>query len=296
MNPKLDRLARRIPILKEIALLREQNRFLLAEVRKLNETLRSLLSQNPALQWGDERQTTDSFDFQWTHLPEGRWLTSDPEFMRQVAAQVVEFTALPADWFRGRRVLDVGCGTGRYTQALLSLGAHVTAVDQSASACRRTAETCAAFSERLTVKDLDLLQWTEPADFDLVFCFGVVHHTGRTYRAIRNVAAKVRPDGHLFLMVYGFPTELGHFSELNVYEDLREELRARSAAEKKAVLAQRYGAELANAYFDAVSPKINDLLSLEELREFLQGLGFTGIRCTVRNRNHHVVARKTAPV
>jgi SAM-dependent methyltransferase len=142
------------------------------------------------------------------------------------------------------------------------------------------------------VKNLNLLDWVEPGDFDLAFSFGVVHHTGRTYRAIRNVASKVKPGGHLFLMVYGFPTELDHFRELNSYEGLREELRALSPAAKHEILTQRFGADLAHGYFDAVSPKINDLLTFDELGEFLQLVGFSQVRSTLQNRNHHITAQR----
>ena len=292
MASKLNRLLRRLPVVGDLMLMREQNRFLLAEVRKLNEALRSLLSQNPTLRWNDEQQTTASFDFQWNQIPEGRFLPGDREFMQQAADHVVRITGLPATWFPGKKVVDIGCGTGRFSYALLSLGAHVTSVDQSEWACRRTAELCQEFRDRSVVRHLNLLDWTEAADFDLAFSFGVVHHTGRTYRAIRNVAAKIKPGGHLFLMVYGYPTEFEHFTELNSYEDLRQELRALPETEKHEKLTRRFGPDLAHGYFDAVSPKINDLLTYEELDEFVRSLGFSEVQSTLRNRNHHLIARK----
>lgn len=292
MALELNRLLRRLPLFGDFMLLKEQNRFLLGEVRKLNEAVRALLSQNPNLRLNDEQQTTESFDFQWNQIPEGRFLPNDREFMRQAVDHVVRITGRPADWFPGKKVVDVGCGTGRFSYALLSLGAHVTSVDQSEWACRRTAELCQEFADRSVVRHLNLLSWTEPASFDLAFSFGVVHHTGRTYLAIRNVAEKITPGGHLFLMVYGYPTEFEHFTELNSYEDLRQELRALPPTEKHVKLTQRFGSDLAHGYFDAVSPKINDLLTYEELDEFLRALGFAEVRCTLRNRNHHIIARK----
>ena len=140
---------------------------------------------------------------------------------------------------------------------------------------------------------MDLLAWGEPADFDLVFCFGVVHHTGNTYLAIRNAANKVKSGGRLFLMVYGFPEGRGDFAEINSYEALRQELRHLALEEKARILLDRFGPRYGHGWFDAVSPRVNDLLTFEEIRDLLGGFGFGNVMRTLDNRNHHVIADKT---
>ena len=173
------------------------------------------------------------------------------------------------------------------------MGAQVTSVDLSEAAVERTRELCAAFSDRHICFQKNLLMWDEAAAYDLVFCYGVVHHTGNTYRAIINAAHKVRGNGgRLFIMVYGFPETLADFMEVNRYEELRRELRNLPFEEKAQVLTERYGPALAHGYFDAVSPKINDLLTFGEIEELLGSLGFTGIRRTMKNRNHHITAER----
>jgi hypothetical protein len=137
-----------------------------------------------------------------------------------------------------------------------------------------------------------LLDWDESGDCDLAFCFGVVHHTGNTYLAIRNVCRKVGPTGKVFLMVYGYPEDLPDYRELNQYEALRQELRLADYEERKAMLVDRFGAQAAHGYFDAVSPRINDLMDYEELAELLHRLGFAHVRRTLPNRNLHVVAER----
>ena len=67
-------------------------------------------------------------------------------------------------------------------------------------------------------------------------------------------------------------------------------------AKEQGARVAAFGPELAHGYFDAVSPKINDLLTFEELDEFLRALGFFAIECTLRNRNHHITARKKPAV
>ena len=85
------------------------------------------------------RQTLASFDYQWRALAEGDAMLSDPWFvdnMERIASE--ELLAVRRPWFEGRRVLDAGCGGGRWTVALLRLGARVTAVDFSAHSLAAT--------------------------------------------------------------------------------------------------------------------------------------------------------------
>jgi 2-polyprenyl-3-methyl-5-hydroxy-6-metoxy-1,4-benzoquinol methylase len=277
----------------KMQMLEEQNRFLLFELRRINEQLRYQLLGDQSLAEGDREQTRGSFDFQWKELNSGQSLPSDKAFMEGVQEQICKMTDLPASWFHGKKVLDAGCGSGRFTYGLLSLGAKVTASDQSSWGLERTRDLCKEFSDRLTTKQADLLEWDVKENFDLVFSFGVVHHTGNTYLAIRNVARKVGEKGKLFLMIYGFPERIEDFAELNAYEALRHELRNCSLEEKRKTLIERFGESLAHGWFDAVSPRINDLLTYDEIGEVLSILGFKSIKRTLTNRNHHVIAERS---
>jgi SAM-dependent methyltransferase len=289
VRARLGSVVRMLRAMPATPLLVEENRFLWHETRRLNEQVRSLLAGNSI---ESAEQTKASFDYQWEAMPEGAALPSDAEFMADIGRLICQITDLPAEWFRGKRVVDIGSGMGRFTFGLLGLGAEVTACDQSAAALKRVRELCGSYGDRLYTKEIDLLAWDEPADFDLAFSFGVVHHTGNTYLAIRNVARKVRRGGRVFLMVYGWPRDRAEFAELNAYEDLRQELRLESFETKQAILLQRFGSDLAHGYFDAVSPSINDLMTFEELGELLIRLGFERPRRTIENRNLHVVADK----
>jgi len=275
--------------LAKLPMVEEQNAFLLHEVRRLDEQLRSLNAGN-YLEPADRAQTRGSFDYQWQEMPEGAALPSDPEFMRGIQELVCTMTGKPREWFAGKRVVDVGCGLGRFTFAMLAMGANVTACDQSEWGLTRTRELAAPYAERLETRQIDLLEWDGREDFDMAFCFGVVHHTGNTYLALRNVARKVAEGGTIFLMVYGYPSVRGDFSELNSYEDLRQELRLNTLDERRAILLDRFGPELAHGYFDAVSPRINDLLTFEEIAECLGDMGFTDARRTIGGRNVHMTA------
>lgn len=276
---------------RHLARMREQTEYLGHELTRIAMELRRTA-------WQQQRgsalaaQTKSSFDFQWEHLAVGQALPSDAAFMRGLETHICTITALPREWFRGKRIVDVGCGLGRYSYGFLRMGATVTACDQSEAGLRRTAELCAPFKGRLTLKRIDLLEWNEIADFDLAFSFGVTHHTGNTYLAIENVCRKVRPGGRLFLMIYGVPATRAELREVNEYDRIAAEVRDLSFDDRKVALVQRFGAERAHSWFDAVSPRINDRLTFDEIHDLLTELGFIQIVRTVAARNHHIIAER----
>jgi 2-polyprenyl-3-methyl-5-hydroxy-6-metoxy-1,4-benzoquinol methylase len=286
--------ARGIRLLPKLEKLNEQLEYVDREVNRLNAAHRRTI-------WRAQRrselatQTKASFSFQWEHMPTGRALPSDPAFMRGLEEHLCTITGVAKDWFAGKRIVDVGCGIGRYSYGFLQMNAEVTACDQSEVALGRTAELCAPFRDRLTLRRIDLLEWNDPGDFDLAFSFGVVHHTGNTYLATENVCRKVRPGGRLFLMIYGVPQTRLAIQEVNEYERIAETIRPLTFDERKQWLLARFGPDAAHGWFDAVSPRINDRLTFEEIQDLLEELGFGEIVRTVDARNHHVTAVKLRP-
>jgi glycosyltransferase involved in cell wall biosynthesis/SAM-dependent methyltransferase len=105
---------------------------------------------------------------------------------------------------RGKRVLEAGCGAGRFTEILLEAGADVFACDLSAAvdACR---ENCQRFEGRANYwigqADIGVLPF-EPAQFDFVLCIGVVQHTPSPEETIRELCSHVAPGGCLVLDHY----------------------------------------------------------------------------------------------
>ncbi len=108
----------------------------------------------------------------------------------------------PAD-FLGRRVLDAGCGFGRHAVHAARYGAEVFALDSSVDAVESTARNTASLA-RVHVVQGDLLRppFREGA-FDLVYCFGVLHHLEQPRAAFDALTLLVAPGGRLALWVYG---------------------------------------------------------------------------------------------
>lgn len=269
----------------------ERLAYLLNEVSELRQQVRMLLSESPSLDaW--MKQTRSSFDTQWDMLPEGAHLVTDENFVRDATKWIEAYTSLPASWFKGKIVLDAGCGNGRWAFALSALGAEVTAVDQSEHGLQNVRKLCKNFPD-FRAQAANLL---EPlpleGGFDLVWSFGVLHHTGDTYRAFQNVQRMVKPAGMIFLMIYGEPTRAGEFAEINTYVKHRQATAAMSFPEKIEYLKRIYPDELVHGYFDAISPLINDLYRFDEFEVWLKNAGFTDVRRTFDNRNLFIVAQR----
>ena len=101
----------------------------------------------------------------------------------------------------GKRVLDAGCGAGRFAEvASRVFGAWVTAVDlsEAVEACRENLmpdppAVCQASIYEMPFRD---------GAFDFVYSIGVIQHTPDPARAIRSLCRMVKPGGMLALWIY----------------------------------------------------------------------------------------------
>jgi 2-polyprenyl-6-hydroxyphenyl methylase/3-demethylubiquinone-9 3-methyltransferase len=111
------------------------------------------------------------------------------------------------DGLAGKRFLDIGCGSGLFSLAAHRLGATVQSFDYDPDsvACadelrRREASTDRWRIERGSVLDEAYLE--SLGSFDVVYSWGVLHHTGAMWRAIDLTADRVAPGGLLWIAIY----------------------------------------------------------------------------------------------
>lgn len=115
----------------------------------------------------------------------------------------------------GRRLLDIGCGSGLFSLAAYRLGAEVVSldIDPESVACTRTLrnrfvpsadqeEPSGSAWEIRQGSALDAGQMASLGRFDVVYAWGVLHHTGSMTDAIEQAATRVAPGGQFFLAIY----------------------------------------------------------------------------------------------
>ena len=126
---------------------------------------------------------------------------------RIAAATASLAEALPYPDMTGRSFLDVGCGSGLFSLAAQRLGATVYSFDQDAESVRATAWLRGRFG---SLDDWVIAQGSiiDPeytrklGQFDVVYAWGVLHHTGDLWAALDAAAGLVAPGGSLFVAVY----------------------------------------------------------------------------------------------
>lgn len=109
------------------------------------------------------------------------------------------------EW-EGKRVLDMGCGIGTQTLMLARYGAYVTGIDLSKRSldiarARRAAELIERSPIFLdgNIQDTDLIA---PGSCDMVYSFGVIHHTPDPMACFQNAYRWLKPGGEFRFMVY----------------------------------------------------------------------------------------------
>jgi SAM-dependent methyltransferase len=106
--------------------------------------------------------------------------------------------------WRGENVLEIGCGAGTDHLQFHRAGARVWAIDmssQSVMLTRTRLKTYGFNPDRVLVGDAENLPFPS-SSFDLIYSWGVLHHSPDTPRTLREVHRVLRPNGEIRLMFY----------------------------------------------------------------------------------------------
>jgi len=137
-----------------------------------------------------------------------RFLTSLSE--RQIETATSAVSDLVGRDLREKTFIDIGSGSGLSSLAARRLGARVFSFDYDPRSVACTQELRRRFFENdatWTVTQgsvLDRAYLATLGQFDVVYSWGVLHHTGQMWNAIENAAHLVRPGGLFAIGIYNF--------------------------------------------------------------------------------------------
>ncbi len=135
-------------------------------------------------------------------------------FLKQINDQRVEDAEnslrnmLEVDNLAGIRFLDAGSGSGLFSLAARRLGAYVHSFDYDPESVACTMELKRRYFpddvnwviEKGSVLEPDYLM--SLGKFDVIYSWGVLHHTGAMWKALENVTLPVEPGGSVFISIY----------------------------------------------------------------------------------------------
>lgn len=116
---------------------------------------------------------------------------------------------IPFDWLidfdslRSKDVLEIGVGNGSHAQLLAERAKSFSGIDLTEYAVKSTSERMKVFGLAGTVEQMDAEQMEFPDNsFDLIWSWGVIHHSANTRRILEEMYRVLRPGGEALVMVY----------------------------------------------------------------------------------------------
>ena len=182
----------------ECATCREQFPVVAGVPRLLLSPLREALLGNRALAGHEEPQvkTALSFGFEWTRFPEmhEEWSRSFLDYMQPHGPE----------FFHGKKVLDAGCGNGRFAYYAAKYGAEVWAIDLGPAVEVARENTEQAGVVQVIQADLHRPPFALES-FDFIYSIGVLHHLPDPEQAFQNLLRYLKREGEIQIYLYWEP-------------------------------------------------------------------------------------------
>jgi SAM-dependent methyltransferase len=157
------------------------------------------------LRFADSGNYVDSFGYQWQKFSRTQLR---PAFCER---NLRRKSALTESDVRGKLVLDIGCGMGRFAEVVTRWGGRVVGVDLSAAAevAAENLGGCAFLAIQADVFSLPFA----PGIFDCIYSVGVLHHTPDCEKAFKILPRYLKPGGSIAIWVYSGYNKWYRFSD-----------------------------------------------------------------------------------
>ena len=145
------------------------------------------------------------FNSTWKTLNLSKDPLNDYQKWINVIENRLELNRLDEQYFKGKKCIDIGCGTGRFSFSMANLGANVWGIDpgeQSISFAKNLANEMKIDNTNFLVNNAYSLDF-EDNFFDFATCNGVLHHLDKPNKALEEIYRVLNKEGEFWLYVEG---------------------------------------------------------------------------------------------
>ena len=147
----------------------------------------------------DSEHYSGSFGYQWNRF--SRTQLDSANGNTRSRDTFVEKMGFDMADLRGKKVLDAGCGMGRFAEVCADAGAEVYGIDLSSAVDAAAANLGAR--PNVTISQADIFAPPFPSGtFDYIYSLGVLHHTPNTRRAFESLVPLLKPGGRIAIWLY----------------------------------------------------------------------------------------------
>jgi ubiquinone/menaquinone biosynthesis C-methylase UbiE len=173
-----------------------------------------------------------------------------------------------SEW-RGKKILEIGLGTGSDFHKWIIHGAKATGIDITNSSVRLTKERLEIYNIKpeeytLSIADAEMMPFRNN-EFDLIYSYGVLHHTPDTCLALSEIFRALKPGGMFKAMIYHVPSWTGWLLWL-----------------QHALLKGKIGLSVKEVISSNLESPGTKAFTCKETNDLLQSVGFEYIKLTVK--------------